>query len=255
MRRRPGIQGLQRNVQARDQYKALGEQVQQTKLELMKAQLATFKSSLEEFALKYREDIRRSPEFRAQFHAMCANVGVDPLSSNKGMWTQLLGFGDFYYELGVQVVEACLTLRPFTGGLVELSVLHKYVQKRRGSKADPISEDDVLRAIEKLKLLGGGFGVFKIGFTQFVRSVPREMNTDTNAVIELAQKLGGFLTAAQIVEALKWTETRMKDVLWLMVREALVLVDDGERGSPRLYWVPCTGIEPAIDAYRAQRHL
>lgn len=34
---------------------------------------------------------------------MCANVGVDPLSSNKGMWTQLLGFGDFYYELGVQV--------------------------------------------------------------------------------------------------------------------------------------------------------
>jgi ESCRT-II complex subunit VPS22 len=35
---------------------------------------------------------------------MCANVGVDPLSSNKGMWTQLLGFGDFYYELGVQVL-------------------------------------------------------------------------------------------------------------------------------------------------------
>ena len=27
-----------------------------------------------------------------------------------------------------QVVEACLTLRPFTGGLVELSVLHMYVQ-------------------------------------------------------------------------------------------------------------------------------
>ena len=34
---------------------------------------------------------------------MCANVGVDPLSSNKGMWATLLGFGDFYYELGVQV--------------------------------------------------------------------------------------------------------------------------------------------------------
>ena len=45
------------------------------------------------------------------------------------------------------------------------------------------------------------------------------------------------------------------DVLGLMIRESLVLVDDGERGGTRLYWVPCTGIEPAIDAYRAQRHL
>jgi len=46
--------------------------------------------------------VRRDPAFRAQFHAMCANVGVDPLASNKGAWAQLLGFGDFYYELGVQ---------------------------------------------------------------------------------------------------------------------------------------------------------
>ena len=50
-----------------------------------------------------REDVRKDPAFRAQFHAMCANVGVDPLASNKGAWAQLLGFGDFYYELGVQV--------------------------------------------------------------------------------------------------------------------------------------------------------
>ncbi len=34
---------------------------------------------------------------------MCASVGVDPLASNKGFWTELLGFGDFYYELGVQI--------------------------------------------------------------------------------------------------------------------------------------------------------
>ena len=53
-----------------------------------------------------REDVRKDPAFRAQFHAMCANVGVDPLASNKGAWAQLLGFGDFYYELGVQVGAA-----------------------------------------------------------------------------------------------------------------------------------------------------
>lgn len=38
------------------QYRALGDQVQQTKLEHLKAQMAQFKSSLEEFALKHRSE-------------------------------------------------------------------------------------------------------------------------------------------------------------------------------------------------------
>jgi hypothetical protein len=52
----------------------------------MKDQLVTFKSKLEEFAMKHKSDIRRDPVFRAQFHTMCANIGVDPLASNKVCW-------------------------------------------------------------------------------------------------------------------------------------------------------------------------
>lgn len=63
---------------------------------------------------------------------MCANIGVDPLASNKGMWAQLLGFGDFYYELGVQIVEACLATRAYTGGFMELGALRGAVQVRLG---------------------------------------------------------------------------------------------------------------------------
>lgn len=48
-----------------------------------------------------QNDIRKKPAFRAQFHEMCAKVGVDPLASNKGFWAELLGIGDFYYELGM----------------------------------------------------------------------------------------------------------------------------------------------------------
>ena len=77
--------------------------------------------------LDCREDVRKDPVFRAQFHTMCANVGVDPLASNKGMWAQLMGFGDFYYELGVQVVEACLATRAVNGGLMDLDALRQYV--------------------------------------------------------------------------------------------------------------------------------
>ena len=75
-----------------------------------------------------RDGVRQDPEFRAKFHAMCAHVGVDPLASNKGVWAQLLGFGDFYYELGVQIVEACLATRAYNGGLIDLPALQRYVQ-------------------------------------------------------------------------------------------------------------------------------
>jgi hypothetical protein len=70
-------------------------------------------------------------------------------------------------------------------------------QRRRGSRADPVSEDDLLRAIEKLSGLGSGFGAVRIGAKQFVRSVPTELSTDSNALIQLAEvgagavRLGG----------------------------------------------------------------
>lgn len=39
------------------------------------------------------------------------------------MWAELLGFGDYYYELGVQLLEACWASRPLNGGLMELGAL------------------------------------------------------------------------------------------------------------------------------------
>lgn len=68
------------------------------------------------------------------------------------MWNELLGFGDFYYELGVQILEACLGSRSLNGGIMELGQLRAAVTRRRGSLADPISDDDILRAIKKLKV-------------------------------------------------------------------------------------------------------
>ena len=40
---------------------------------------------------------------------------------------QVLGFGDFYYELGVQIVEACLATRALNGGLLDMRSLLRFV--------------------------------------------------------------------------------------------------------------------------------
>nr|DAD45585.1 TPA_asm: hypothetical protein HUJ06_003815 [Nelumbo nucifera] len=152
MRRRPGIGGLQTAAAARDQYRLLGENVTKLRTDIMKEQLTTFRTQLEEFARKHKNDIRKNPAFRSQFHEMCAKVGVDPLASNKGFWAELLGIGDFYYELGVQIVDICLETRSENGGLINLQELCSRLRQRRKAARESVSEDDCLRAINKLKV-------------------------------------------------------------------------------------------------------
>ena len=85
---------------------------------------------------------------------MCASVGVDPLASGKGFWSEMLGVGDFYYELGVQIVEICMATTPRNGGLMPLEELRERLGKarsRKGTNEVEISMDDLQRAIKKLK--------------------------------------------------------------------------------------------------------
>ena len=37
-------------------------------------------------------------------------------TAGKGFWSEMLGVGDFYYELGVQIIEVCLALKHRNGG-------------------------------------------------------------------------------------------------------------------------------------------
>lgn len=74
------------------------------------------------------------------FNEMCQKIGVDPLASKRGFWSQLLGVGDFYYELGVQIVEVCLRTRSSNGGLIDIDELKQRLVKMRGPKAQEISK-------------------------------------------------------------------------------------------------------------------
>ena len=128
----------------------MGEDLSAEILAQTQAAIADFKSNLEAFALEHRQAIRADPEFRAQFHAMCAHIGVDPLASNKSAVNKYLDFKDwsfasFYYELGVSVVEVCRATRPQNGGLIDLQELTRLVTRRRGSAVDKVSPDDILQ--------------------------------------------------------------------------------------------------------------
>ena len=100
----------------------------------LSSQLSSFQGNLETFAREHKQEIRKDPEFRRHFQEMCSSIGVDPLASGKGFWSNMLDIGDFYYELGVQIVEVCMASAHKTGGLMELGELRQKLVRARFSK-------------------------------------------------------------------------------------------------------------------------
>ncbi|XP_074413638.1 vacuolar-sorting protein SNF8 isoform X1 [Zonotrichia albicollis] len=219
-RRGVGAGAIARRKLTEAKYKERGTVLAEDQLAQMSKQLETFRTHLQAFASKHKQEIRRSPEFRLQFQHMCAAIGVDPLASGKGFWAEVLGVGDFYYELGVQIIEVCLALRHRNGGLITLEELQQEVLKGRGKFAQDVSADDLLRAIRKLKVLGSGFGIIPVGGTVLVQSVPAELSMDHTVVLQLAEKKG-FVTVSEIRDSLKWETERAKQVLDHLLKEGM----------------------------------
>lgn len=186
MRRRAGVGAIQKQKLEHGKYKDKGTEIQENQLEQMSRQLDVFRTNLEEFASKHKNEIKKNATFRRQFQEMCASIGVDPLASGKGFWS-VLGIGDFYYELGVQIVEVCLATNDQNGGLISLDEVRQRLIKARGKSQhhQDITNDDLLSAVKKLKIFGNGFTVVPIGKGKYlVQSVPGELSMDHTAVLQ-----------------------------------------------------------------------
>lgn len=101
-----------------------------------------------------------------------------------------------------------------------------------------MSEDDITRAIGKLKTLGSGFRLVKLGNKSLVQSVPGELNQDKNAALDLAQSKG-YTSQGELMQDLKWTETRASETLAGLLKEGLGMVDNGAPDGKPLVWFPC----------------
>ncbi|CAK0893255.1 unnamed protein product [Prorocentrum cordatum] len=163
MRRGPGIAGLKQSQAQRSTIAAAGDQSKAAQLADAKANFEVLRAKLTEFAQKHRSRINSDPQFRQAFCEMCAAAGVDPLASSKGVWDQLLGVGQFYSELAVQVLTVCIQTREMNGGLLDLRECLSLVQALRPADQTISEEDDVETAISSLSALGRGVGVRRCG--------------------------------------------------------------------------------------------
>ncbi|ELU12152.1 hypothetical protein CAPTEDRAFT_177076 [Capitella teleta] len=235
-RRGAGIAAIKKKNLAQARYKDKGTELASEQLTQLSKQLDSFRSYLEDFASKHKGEIRKDADFRRQFQEMCAAIGVDPLASGKGFWSEMLGYGDFYYELGVQIIEVCMATNHRNGGLIDIEELRLRLIASTGRNRQDITTDDLLMAIKKLKVLGNGFTIIPTGRSQIIQSVPRELTLDHTAVLKAAEGKA-FVTSEELQKELKWEKERSYRALDYMVKEGLAWVDDQSRPHQQ-YWFP-----------------
>lgn len=240
MRRKAGVGAIQKQKLEQEKYKDKGTEIQENQFEQMTKQMETFRVNLEEFATKYKNEIKKNARFRRQFTEMCASIGVDPLASGKGFWS-VLGIGDFYYELAVQIVEVCMATNYKNGGLISLDELRARLIQARGRRKEhqEITNEDLLAAAKKLKIFGNGFSIVPIGRGKYlVQSVPGELSMDHTAVLQQASLSGNaYVSRSMLCKELKWESDRTQKALDHMVKEGLAWLD--EQGENEiLYWFP-----------------
>ncbi|XP_023018287.1 vacuolar-sorting protein SNF8 [Leptinotarsa decemlineata] len=239
MRRGIGLGAIKKNKLEQERYRDKGNEIQESQFEQMTKQMEVFKTNLEEFASKHKNEIRKNPEFRKQFQEMCASIGVDPLSSGKGFWS-VLGIGDFYYELAVQIVEVCLATNAKNGGLIGLDELRtKLIRARGQSKShQEITKDDLIRAAGKLKVFGNGFNVIPMGKDKYmVQSVPGELSMDHSTILQQAEKNQACLSVSYLQKNLNWETERSRNALEHMVNQGLAWIDL-QSSQDKLYYFP-----------------
>ncbi|CAE7214559.1 hypothetical protein CFE70_009801 [Pyrenophora teres f. teres 0-1] len=264
-RRTPGLSSLSSRGLQNHHYTNHGATLRTRNADSLSTQLSVFQSLLHSFAVTHSKDIRANPAFRAEFARMCSALNIDFLASSyhrdstasrdgstnngktgggggggtgESIWTQLLGgsVNDFYFNLGVLIVEECRATRAENGGLISVSDLQSRISKstRIGGSME-VSDDDIKRAVDSLAPLGSCFSIMTIGHRSLIRSVPKELNTDQSTVLEAIQVLG-YVTVSMLQLNLGWERPRAHAVVEDLMADSLVWVDT--QAGENEYWSP-----------------
>lgn len=241
MRRGVGLAAFDRQEQSKRSFAELSSELSRSQVDNLHSQLDHFRTALAHFATTHRESIKNDPSFRHEFQQMCSSIGVDPLAGPRkgGWWAELLGLGDWQYELGVQIVDVCVTTRERNGGLIEMSELVRLVSKLRGVGGGSITEDDVVRSIKTLQPLGAGYQVVEIDGCKMVRSVVKALDEDQTVILAVAREEGGRVVEDQLIKRRGWTRDRARAALEnMLIRDGLCWLDTQDEQIGRAYWVP-----------------
>ena len=241
-----GIGALQKDKQRLELFQQKGSVLAKEELDQLSNHMDKFKAKLEEFATKHKSEIKKDAIFRREFQEMCAVAGVDPLRSSSNFLAKLLGVGDYYYELAIQIVEIFLSTNHKNGGIMSIEELHQRLLASRNvstnanlKSTDSITKADILEAIKKLKVLGSNIREVPTRDKSYViHATPAELNSSHVDITQLAHSNKGYVSRSILKENLKWSDERISKSLDELIMEGMIWIDDRGTGCETLYWFP-----------------
>lgn len=246
-RRGVGLGAFSSRSTTQSAYASHGTTLKSSQTASLLAQREVIQSLLHNFAISHTDAIRSNPTFRAEFARMCHAVGVDPLAgtnargkaSQTGLRAKVFGgadLKDFYCSVAVRVVELCQRTVAENGGLIGVAECCESVKRGKAIGGGlQVTEDDVKNAVKSLEPLQSGFKIITIAGKEFVRSIPKELNTDQSTVLEILQILGS-VTVSLLRLNLSWPKARAQTVIDDLLADSLVWVD---KQCPEWeYWSP-----------------
>eukprot|EP01041_Mallomonas_annulata_P005335 gene5335-10667_t len=237
MRRRGIGVGAIKNKQLDDErFKQVGKSLKDEHIAHVREQIELFRVSLQEFASKYKKNINSDPEFRHHFHKMCDTIGVDPLASNKGFWANVLGVGDFYYELGVIIIQITLQTRSENGGIISMTELLHRIKSSKIESRKYVTDEDIKRAVKKINTLGNGFQIIETHGRCMIVSVPMELNNDHELLLSVAEDIG-YITQEMFTTQRSWRPERFQNIIQALLLDGMIWIDEYQ-GSVS-YYFPC----------------
>jgi len=248
-RRGVGLGAFASRTGAAQAYTAHGSNLKSANAESLKTQREVIQQLLHNFAIEHADAIKSNPTFRAEFARMCHAVGVDPAAgtnltskskNSSSLRAKVFGpdLNDFYCSVAVRIVDLCRRTRAQNGGLIGLSECRDAVAKGQAIGGGlQVSEDDIVQAVKSLKVLHGGYDIIEMAHKRFVRSVPRELNTDQSEALEFLQ-FAGSMRASDLVANLRWETARAGVVIEDLLAEGLIWVDKQCARGEWEYWSP-----------------
>ncbi|KAL4442611.1 hypothetical protein ABPG74_007013 [Tetrahymena malaccensis] len=224
-----GKQAMMKQFEQQQARQQMGQQLMQQKITRMKDIYNIFQENMQKYAAQYANEINKDPNFRDNFNQLCQNLGIDPMISQKTLFSNL-GFGDFYNELAMKILDITARKRNENGGMMKLIDIINEFEKRYKTK---ISKKDIQEALKTISCLGG----CQLVNNEYVSTSNLSMSGDFNSIIEVAEKYG-HVSEQLMKEQKGWKQDKFKLVIDQLIGEGMVWVDKKTKSGQPHYYFP-----------------
>ncbi|OAF71215.1 ESCRT-II complex subunit VPS22 [Intoshia linei] len=206
-----GKAAIQAEMQKKEEINRKAKEISEQYFKNMQSSMNELTENIKRYSVKYRDEIRYNPDFRQKFAKLCLSTGVDPLASNRGVWSKYFGIGEFYYELTIQLIEICLATEEKYKGFIPMNDLIKLLSNVRKDQKIEITLHDVTIVLDKLKLFGNRYKLVKCDIL-YLQTIPAELSTDHIHVLNFI-KSEKYVTIESSMKKFDWNRVKIEECL------------------------------------------